>query len=88
MTSIGLEPQWYNTQPIVFNTRSLTRCCKPTFALPCIINIRPVSNYKITYVGLEPQWYTVIVLTTRPLARSCKPIATYSSYILFSTLYD
>jgi hypothetical protein len=29
MTSVGLEPQWYITQPVVFTTKPLARCWKP-----------------------------------------------------------
>jgi hypothetical protein len=30
MTLVGLEPQWYITQHVVFTTRPLARCWKPT----------------------------------------------------------
>ena len=30
LTFVGLEPQWYITQPVVFTTRPLDRCWKPT----------------------------------------------------------
>jgi hypothetical protein len=76
MTSVGLEPQWYITQHVVFTTRPLARCRKliatysPYFfqSLVCVINIRHISSHKITSVGLEPQWFLLfnngIVLST------------------------
>jgi hypothetical protein len=30
MTYVGLEPQWYMTQPVDFTTTTLTRCWKPS----------------------------------------------------------
>ena len=79
MIFLGLEPQWYITQRIVFTTRSLTRCWKPSvpyslklFSLDCAINIRHISSYKMISVSFEPQWHIRqhVVFTSTPLARS------------------
>jgi hypothetical protein len=96
MTSVGLEPQCY----IIHSLQSLppdyllvvgsqTKLIQLIFFLVCIINIRHISNRKITSVGLEPQLYITqrVVFTTRPLARCWKPNATYSPYF-FSSLYN
>jgi hypothetical protein len=93
MTFVGLEPQWYIAQLVVFTTRPLVRCWKPSgtystyFCLAWVTNIRHISSHKITFAGLEPQWYITqpLVITTRLPARSRKPIATYSPYFFFST---
>jgi hypothetical protein len=89
MTFVGLEPQWYIAQRVVFTTRPLVRCWKPTatystyFCLACVINIQHISSHKMPFVGLEPQWYIAqrVVFTTRPLARCWKTTASYSTYL-------
>jgi hypothetical protein len=51
MTSVGFEPQYYITRHVVFTTRPLARCWKPTatyspyFCLACIIKIQ---NFQVT----------------------------------------
>jgi hypothetical protein len=82
ITFVGLEPQWYIAQLVVFTTRPLARCWKTTasystyFCLACVINIQHISSHKMAFVGLEPQWYIAqrVVFTTRPpLARCWNP---------------
>jgi hypothetical protein len=64
MTSVGLEPQWYITQSVVFTTRPLARCSKPILQLiHLIFCLACIACHKMTYVGLEPQWYI-----TQPVA--------------------
>jgi hypothetical protein len=63
MAFVGLEPQWYIAQRVVFTTRAFARCWKPTatyspyFCLACVINIQHIASHKMTFVGLEPQLY-------------------------------
>ena len=87
VTNVGLGPQWYITQRVVFTTRPLIRCCNLSatyhfilFSLVCAINIFHISSHKMIFAGLEPQWYITpgVVFTTRPLARCWKPSAAYS----------
>jgi hypothetical protein len=57
MISVGLEPQWYITQPVVFTTRPLAHFeayrnlfTLTFFSLVCV---------KMTSVRFEPQWYII-----------------------------
>jgi hypothetical protein len=57
MISVGLEPQWYITQTVVFTTRPLASFeayrnlfTLTFFSLVCV---------KMTSVGFEPQWYII-----------------------------
>jgi hypothetical protein len=86
MTSVGLEPLWYNDLSlpldhmlVVDNISQLVH--HNLFLLTCIINIRHISSHKMTSVTLEPHGYFTqpVVFTTIPLARCWKPTATYSS---------
>jgi hypothetical protein len=60
-TSVGLEPQWYITQPVVFTAidhllvlESLTRLIHFIFfALDCIISIGRISCHKMTSLPLD-----------------------------------
>jgi hypothetical protein len=70
------------TTCIVFTTRPLARCWKPTatYSSKPFFSRMCVWGHKVTVVGFEPQWYITqhVVFTTRPLARCWKPTATYS----------
>ena len=64
MASVGPAPEWYITQRLVFTTRPLARCGKPSqlinltlFSLAWASNIQYISSRKIIFVGLEQQWY-------------------------------
>ena len=75
--SVAFEPQWYIRQHVVFTTRPLARCWKPsaTYSLiACATNIVHISSYKRIFVRLEPQWYITqrVFFTIRPLARCWK----------------
>ena len=67
MIFVELEPQWYITQRVGFNTRLLARCWKlsatyshKSFSLACAINIGYISSYKMISVALEH--YTACIL--------------------------
>ena len=81
MACAGLEPQRYITQLLIFTTRPLARCWKPSatyspkpLSLACAI-IRHISSHKMAFVGLGPQWYITqrVYFTTRPHARCWMP---------------
>ena len=99
MVFVGLEPQWYITQPVALQYLPLDHLLVVgnlellihlnRFSLVCaIINSPHISSHKMIFVGLEPQWYNTqrVVFTTRTLACCCNPSATYSLYPFFSSL--
>jgi hypothetical protein len=54
MTSVGLEPQWYITQQVVFITTPQARCFEATAKYSPYIFLYLVYNYGYT-AGLEPR---------------------------------